>query len=156
VPAVSAARLRAYEVAGASLALTLPGADPFIDAGDERPIRIYRGVVMDIWRLPHPAPYFQAAGCVLDAASRTELTARCGTSTQLDRLELAAPGWQVTVNGAPAQIRTTQEIFQAVTLPTGTSSIVFSYAPPFVGWAWAAALIGVVAAVAWRLRQRIA
>jgi hypothetical protein len=150
VASVSAARLLAYEEAGASLALTLPGADPFAGAGPERPVRFYRGAAMDIWRLPHPAAYFQAAGCVLNAKSRTALNARCETSAQLTRLELAAPGWQASVNHVAAEIRTTREIFQAVTLPAGDSSVVFSFTPPFIGWAWAASFVGVVVAVAGR------
>jgi len=116
------------------------------------PPRVYGDAILDIYELPHPAPYFaaDAPGCVLAPAGREALAADCPAPTTLVRREMFDPGWRAEVNGAAAPVAVAQEIFQAVPLPAGHAEVRFRYAPPGIGWAWAAAALGVAALLAGR------
>jgi len=129
--------LAAYQRAGAAYALTLPGA--VLNVAGASMVR--HGEAMDIWRLPDPTPYFQAPGCALEPNSRLRLTVDCPAPATLTRLELAWPGWRATRDGAAVELGTA-DIFQTVALPAGRSEIAFRYAPPWIGFAWAACAIG--------------
>jgi hypothetical protein len=96
---------------------------------------------MDVWKLPRPTPYFEAAGCQLTPISRERLTAICAAPATLRRLELIWPGWRARIDGAPAEI-VADDIFQTVSLPAGRSKIAFRYAPPWINAAWAACAAG--------------
>jgi hypothetical protein len=132
--------LDSYEQAGVAYALswTRQGA-AFDRAGAAL---VYRDPVMDVWALPHPAPYFTAAGCTLTPRGRNEVAARCAAPSLLVRRELAWPGWRAWRDGRRTPIRTVQEVFQGVALPAGDTMTRFRFAPPHIGWAWLAALIG--------------
>jgi hypothetical protein len=132
--------LAAYQRAGAAFALTLPGAVPNLAGA----ALVRHGEAMDIWRLPNPTPYFQAPGCTLSPGSRLRLTVDCPAPAMLTRLELASPGWRATRDGIAADLGTA-DIFQTLPLPAGRSEIAFRYAPPWIGFAWAAFAIGAVA-----------
>ncbi|NWG21755.1 MAG: YfhO family protein [Chloroflexi bacterium] len=64
------------------------------------------------------------------------------------------PDWQVTVNGAPAQLLRANAMFRAVAVPAGQSQVAFVYRPRQVVWGAGvslASLMIVVAALATRL-----
>jgi hypothetical protein len=107
---------------------------------------VYRGAVADIYKLPHPAPYFEAQGgvCDLSPQSRESVRASCKAPAVLIRRELFYPGWRAYVNGKPAHIRA-DSIFEAIDLPAGESRISFAYSPTHIGWAYAAMITGLVA-----------
>jgi hypothetical protein len=152
-PARVATLLPAYQQAGVVYVLTWPGEDPFALAAS-RPSLVYRGRVMDIWALPHPAPYAEAPPCRLDVTSRTHLRADCPVAATLVRRELASAGWRATIDGAARPIGLTGEIFQSLALPPGRSDIVFRYAPPYEALAWAASVLGALACFFWMFAAR--
>jgi hypothetical protein len=149
--------LPAYRAAGVSLVTVAPGTQPFDMQAADAPTLAYRGLTMDIWRLPHPAPYVIAPGCAVAAASRDEVMTDCTAPATLHRLELSQPGWQASVDGAAVPIATDQAIFQTIALPAGKTRVSFRYAPPFMDGAWLAFALGVLAlaAVYSPLRSRL-
>jgi hypothetical protein len=141
--------IQAYEATGVAYVLTgwgvgLPVAGATL---------AWRGDSMNIWKLPAPAPYFQAEGCKLIASTRLKAEADCASPSTLRRLELASPGWRATIDGSPAAIGTS-DIFQTVALPAGHSRVVFAYAPPLIDWAWAAGALAAATMLAGPLLLR--
>ena len=120
------ARLAAFEAVGVKFFLTEPNAA----SPSPKMVPRYRDAAMSIYEVPHPKPYFSANGCTLAVASRTSLTAACSAPATLCRLELNAPGWTVGVGGHRSPPSDCGEIFQAVRLPAGTSSIEYAFEPP--------------------------
>lgn len=124
-----------------------------------RPQRVYRDSVLDIYRLPHPAAYFQASGCRVAAGSRTRATTDCPQPARLIRLETALPGWHATVNGKPVQITEAEGLFQSVPLPAGPSTVRFRYTPRYFALIVTGFWIGVWGLLGWfilpGLRRRI-
>ena len=142
-------QLPAYAAVGVSLLAVPAGAPGF---GIQAAL-VYHGEVMDVWRLSHVAPYFQAPGCQVTAPFREDVTLDCAGPSRLRRLALSWPGWRAEVNRNDVTIQTTDNVFQAVPVPVGRSHIVFSYAPPFIGWAWLASGVA-VACILWMAGQR--
>jgi hypothetical protein len=122
--------------------VTTPGDNPFTPA-NQAP-KVYSDKVMDIYQLPNPRPYFTAPGCEVIAHSRTEAEVNCNTPAALTRLELIMPGWRAWVNGQAAPIVETGEIFQQVSLPAGRSLVQFQFRPPFMGFGYAAFVLGIL------------
>ena len=61
------------------------------------------------------------------------------------------PGWTATVNGEVTPIQRADVMFRAVSIPAGTSEVVFAYRPAWLtpalligGIAWLVALIGLI------------
>jgi len=106
---------------------------------------VYRDATMDILEVKSPAAYFQAAGCRLDVASRTSLSATCSADATLCRLELNVPGWTAVVGGVTHVPTMCNGIFQSIRLPAGTSSIAYRYAPPHIEFALIAAALAACA-----------
>ena len=98
-----------------------------------------------VYELPHPAPYFSAPGCDLVADGRERVAAQCALPSVLVRRELFMPGWSAVVNGTAQTVTATEEVYQALPLPAGSSSIVFSFVPPFMQYGYAAFAIGLLA-----------
>ena len=73
---------------------------------------------------------------------RASASIECEGAATLLRRELFFPGWSATVNGRQAAIAEHRGVFQAIELPAGRSDVRFRYAPPYIAWAWLAALIG--------------
>ncbi|WP_148360256.1 glycosyltransferase family protein, partial [Acidisphaera rubrifaciens] len=95
----------------------------------DAPSLVFSSERVDLYELPHPAPYASARGCALRAVARTDFVAECTIASRLLRRELFSPGWRANVNGVAATIGA-DDIFQSVPLPAGRSEIRFSYAPP--------------------------
>jgi hypothetical protein len=108
------------------------------------PARVYADATLAVYRLGNAAPYFQADGCALTPASRTELRAWCSRPSRLLRRELSYPGWRAWRDGAPVPLGA-DGIYQAAPLPAGRSHWRFAYAPPGAGYAWWGSACGVAA-----------
>jgi len=127
-------------VPGKAIQLSLESADSALQGLS----KVYSDRLLDIWKLPHPAPYYTVIDgqCALTGESRNAVRAHCSTPATLLRRELFMPGWTATVNGAPVMVAKNHEIFQTVQLPKGKSNIQFRFAPPYVGYAWIAFWLG--------------
>jgi uncharacterized membrane protein YfhO len=71
--------------------------------------------------------------------------------------EMYYPGWEVTVDGRPAEILRTNRAMRGVALPAGTHRLVFRYNPASFRFGIALSLVGFAALaglVAWGRRQR--
>jgi hypothetical protein len=146
--------LPAYAKAGVGFLVVQSGVMPF-PPRDAHGLRLaYHGTLMDVWSVLDVAPYWRADGCTLAAQSRTGLVAHCAHPATLRRLELSWPGWSANVAGQNAQITTTEEIFQSVALPAGTSQVTFDYAPPWAWLAWIGCFVGAVSLSSSFLKKR--
>jgi hypothetical protein len=88
---------------------------------------------------------------------RVEIRAKLASPGWLALTDTDYPGWQVSVNGQPAEIRPTNLMFRAVELPAGESTVVFEYKPRSVQvgafitvGALAVWLVGLIMAIAKR------
>jgi hypothetical protein len=135
--------LEPYRALGVKYVIVPPHSQPFAGwpprVGELE--RVYRGTKMAIYELPRSRPYVEvvAGRCETRTVERTHMLADCAEPSTLLRRELNFPGWRVTVNGAKAPMLAHDDLFQAVELPKGKSEVRFAYAPPRIGWAWAAA-----------------
>jgi hypothetical protein len=127
-----------YEDAGVRYVLDWPGAPlPGFT-------RVYLDNVLEIFELPAPAPYFQAAGCALSAMRRLHVMLDCKAPSVLLRRELFMPGWAARVNGRRMGVTQADGIFQSVAVPAGHSVVWFRFAPPWEKFGWLACLLGVL------------
>lgn len=103
-------------------------------------------------------PYATAEGCRVEASSQDQMIAQCDGSSRLIRLEVFMTGWSARVNGIPTEIVAAENLFQAVDLPAGHSTIDFSFVPAFIRASFAMALagllfcLGILARAGWRRR----
>jgi len=124
---------------------------------DMRPV--YRDSVVAVYELAHATAFFSGPGCTYAYHDQSTVRARCAHAATLERLELNLPGWTATVNAHPVPIIAAGSVFQSVSLPSGESTIVFSYVPPHEGLAWDAFAVGLIACfgvgvtVWWRRRS---
>ena len=90
------------------------------------------------------------------APQRVELQADLSTPGLLVLSDMMYPGWEVSVDGAPGRIYTTNLMMRGVFLPAGAHRVEFIYRPVMflLGlWATSAALVLVAAAFIWRSRK---
>ena len=71
----------------------------------------------------------------------------CPRPATLVRRETALEGWSAAVGGRSLPIRTSDGLFQSVTVPAGSHRVTFSYVPPGIVWAGLAFLLGVLSLV---------
>lgn len=142
--ALLSARLADYEALGVKYVIAYNGTDPFPGLAGQHPAKVFGDPLTAIYELPHPAPYMEAFGgaCVVRDEGRQRARGHCDAPGAMVRRELFFPGWTATVNGVPAKVEKTGEVFQQVALPAGDVFVQFRYAPPFVGWAYAACAVG--------------
>jgi hypothetical protein len=119
-----------------------------------RPSLVYRDRVMDIYQVADTADYFgvRGGGCSVAPEGRLVVRTDCKAPAGLVRRELYFPGWRARVNGKDANIEVVDGIFQGVAVPEGGAEVRFAYAPPFIGWAYAAFGLGVLGLLAEKAR----
>lgn len=114
-------------------ASVLPDLAPYLTLhdglGPSLPV-VHQSPVMTIYELPHPAPYFEAPGCIVVPQSRLSASVRCERPSRLVRRELWYPGWRSTRDGTDQPMAREGALFQAVDVPAGSSSVAFAYRPP--------------------------
>jgi hypothetical protein len=110
------------------------------------PAPVFHGPLMTLYQLPYPAPYAEAgnAACNLVIYSRQHLRSACPAPATLLRRELFYPGWHATVNGQEVPVTQTNGLFQQIPLPAGGADIRFTYTPPHMRAAVAAALLALL------------
>jgi hypothetical protein len=142
--AALSARLDEYEALGVKYVIAYTGTDPFPGLPGPHPGVVFADSLVSVYELPHPAPYMEVSGgaCSVHDEGRQRARGHCDAPGALLRRELFFPGWTATVNGVPAKIEAANEVFQRVALPAGDVLVQFRYAPPFVGFAYAASGIG--------------
>jgi hypothetical protein len=123
----------------------------------DHPRLAYQDATMSIYELSHAAPYFGVSGdaCALVPHSSDAVATRCDRPAVLIRREMFDAGWRASVNGSARPVRRTNEIFQAIDLPTGTADVRFRYRPPYIAAAYVAfavGLLGLLGLVAGRRR----
>jgi hypothetical protein len=107
-----------------------------------------------IYQLADASPIATAPGCRITAHSMTSFTAACTRPSTMRYRELSYEGWTARVDGHVSAITTVDGVFQSVHLPTGTSSVTFSYAPPHAMLAWLGPLAGLLAICVALARRR--
>lgn len=119
---------------------------------------VYGDPVVQIYRLPRPAPLFSSptAGCRVLSYSLSSAKLSCSTAGVVVYRELSMPGWTATVSGRAARDTTVSKVFQSVPVPAGTSTVEFTFAPPHTDLALAAFLFGAAALIGtlWAQRRR--
>ncbi len=133
LPTVMSQRLDEYEQVGVKFIVVSPGQQPFARVPSQsRPKLVYHDQVMDIYELPHPAPFFgmQRGGCDVQARSWNAADVHCAAPGTLIRRSLTFPGWHAEINGREVPIGTHNSIFEEVAVPAGASHVVFWYLPP--------------------------
>ena len=95
-----------------------------------------------IYHLAGAASFFSAPGCVVAPRGDSRVLLRCARRTTLIRRETYMPGWVADDDGAGTPIRRVDGPFQSVSIPAGTETVTFSYAPPKILWATLALTIG--------------
>jgi hypothetical protein len=114
---------------------------------------VYQDSLATIYQMPYTRPFFSTStsSCNVTSATDDVATVTCPTSSShLLRTELSMKGWTATVNGKAATITTVDGVYQRVTVPEGTSTVVYRFYPPheryalLVGFLGALFLIGSV------------
>ncbi len=91
---------------------------------------VFHDQIANIYRLPaYRAYYTSTPACVFSNVDWNHVVANCPQAATLTRLENWFPGWHVRVNGKTSIPQQVNEIFQAVSLPAGTSQVAFYYIP---------------------------
>jgi uncharacterized membrane protein YfhO len=90
---------------------------------------------------PRGAPV-RAAG-----SGRLQIDVQTAEAGYLILSELWYPGWQATVDGAPAAIEVATDTFIAVPLPAGASTVEVRFWPATFTWGIVAALAGLIMVV---------
>ncbi len=134
-----ATNMPAYEELGVHY-LSVPAGTSLPAMAGQQMQLVAHDAVLDIWALPHPAPYAEAQDCVLKLATWQQMDADCAGPSTLLRRELFYPGWHASVNGHAVPLTMANDIFQQIPLPAGHSSIHFSYLPTHMRAACAVAL----------------
>lgn len=114
--------------------------------------KVFSGSQMDVWELPHPAPYFQVVQggpCVLTPMQREMVTAQCSAPAMLLRRELYMQGWHARVNDKPGPEIHQASIFQTVELPAGLNRVQYRFVPPHMIFGWLLGLVG-LAGLLWQ------
>ncbi len=129
-------------VPGKAIQLSLETADSALQGLR----KVYSDALLDIWDLPHPAPYYTVlhGNCSLSKETRDTVVAQCSTPSTLLRRELYMPGWSATVNGSSMAVSAHEEIFQTIPLGVGKNVVHFQFAPPYVDYAWIAFFLGLI------------
>jgi hypothetical protein len=130
-----------FRAAAVSYVLQLRGQTP-LPAGDFKQVLVTATTV--VYRVLGAEPFFTASGCTTRASGYASVLVDCPRPTTLVRRETDLSGWSAAIDGRSVPIHPTTGVFQAVTVPTGTHRVTFSYAPPAIVWAEVAFLLGIL------------
>jgi hypothetical protein len=106
---------------------------------------VYHDTLATIYQMPTTRPFFSTSSATCSVTSTTDdiATVNCPNGgAQLTRTELMMKGWTATVNGKPATITTVDGVYQRITLPEGTSTVVYRFYPPHERYALLIGFLG--------------
>ena len=134
--------LDGYRAAGVRYVLTPEGVK--LPQGPKTFTLVFRSPTTWIYRLGGTEPYFSSTRprCLVDPQNGESVRVSCSGPTTLVRRETYMPGWSAEVDGHSTTVSEYDNAFQAVTVKSGTHLVTFGYAPPYLGWAVAAFLLG--------------
>ena len=134
--------LDGYREAGVRYVLTPEGVT--LPQGPKTFTLVFRSPTTWIYRLAGTAPYFTSTSrlCTVEPHGGEAVRLSCSGPTTLIRRETYMPGWSAQVDGHTTPVREYDSAFQAVTVKPGTHLVTFGYTPPYLGWAFAAFLVG--------------
>ena len=134
--------LDGYRAAGVRYVLTPEGVK--LPQGPKTFTLVFRSPTTWIYRLGGTEPYFSSTRphCSVDPQNGESVRVSCSGPTTLVRRETYMPGWGAEVDGHSTTVSEYDNAFQAVTVKSGTHLVKFGYAPPYLGWALAAFLLG--------------
>jgi hypothetical protein len=152
-----AENLAEYQAMGVKYVLLPPGLalPPSRVAGIRR---VYSDRTADIVEIPNPAPLFgpTGGGCTVRTLSVTKASVDCSKPSTIVYRELSMPGWHAQADGRSLAVHPQGPTFQSVDVPSGTSTVQFSFTPPYEVLALAAFAVGLVALVlAWPPVRRL-
>jgi hypothetical protein len=107
--------------------------------------QVFQDSLATIYQLPYTRPFFStnSKSCNVTSAGDDFATVNCPSSgAHLLRTELSMKGWSATVNGEPATITTVDGVYQEITVPKGTSSVVYRFYPPHERYALLVGFLG--------------
>ena len=142
--------LAGYAAIGVTYVLEVRSTIPPETAAQHGLTRVYSDDIFEILQLPDPAAYWHTgdgARCTIGPQDATHADVDCAVGGSLVRLEQYMPGWTAVVNGRGVPVQRADPIFQKIPLQAGHNRIVFTFAPPHIGVAWAVCLVGLVVAV---------
>jgi hypothetical protein len=92
---------------------------------------VFHDEATTIYELPHARPFFSTPSpCRVTSTNFDVARLSCSRATTLLRTELSMSGWHASVNGLSTDITTVDGVYQVVNVPKGSSTVVFSFAPP--------------------------
>ncbi len=106
--------------------------------------QVYKDNLAEIFELPSPRPFFSttSSACALGSSGVNVAKVVCsGAGTTLIRTELDMAGWTAYVNGKSVPITVSDGVYQAVSLPAGTSIVTYNFLPPHEKYAVIAGLL---------------
>jgi hypothetical protein len=131
-------KVQGYQLSAVRYVLTGPGtALPF-------PLqRVLTTRVAWVYELRGAASFYSAPGCAVSSHGIDAVSLDCPRTTVLLRRETYMPGWTAAVDGRSTSLRQAPDgLFQTVTVPAGRHRVTFSFAPPGIGLAGIAFLLG--------------
>ncbi len=135
-------RTEAFAELGVRYFITSRGQDPGLAKSFSS---VYRDDLLEIWELPHFAPYYQVTSggpCTITAAVREQAILDCAAPAAVLRRELFMPGWEASANSQKFVAVRQSGIFQVASAPAGRSELRFRFTPPGAAWGWAACAFG--------------
>lgn len=128
------------------------GADPFLHRAWGRhphePLFLYRLTETRgraDWEDPSDG---DTAEVVASRSNSVTIRANSVSGGRLILTDLAFPGWSVTVDGAPAETETVDEMFRGVEVPPGEHRIVWNYRPRSLYWG---TMISLATVICWAI-----
>lgn len=118
--------------------------------------RVFSDRTVQIYQLPEPTPLYATpkGSCRMKAATIDSVTVTCPSPETLQRHELYMKGWSASLNGRPADVVPSDDVFQQVRVPAGRSVLTFRFAPPYVTAGYVAFVLGLACLIAQPFRRR--
>ena len=117
---------------------------------------VFHDEATTIYEIPRARPFFSTPSpCRVSSTNFDVARLSCSRATTLLRTELSMSGWHASVNGRSADITTIDGVYQEVDVPEGSSTVVFSFAPPNEYLALALSLLAALFLVGWSLVESI-